>query len=446
MIETEKWPFINDIEAEILPVLMVNRTAWVDLSAHILSPYWNKKERAIIFKMLLIFFDKYKNFPSRAQALDIATRKNYGDKVYEELEKVYDRVASTFSTEEQDYVYDECIKFIRENKIKVALLESVDLLEGGDFLTIESKMKSAVNWNPEVELGTDIMDVAKRFEALEELSNNVIPSPWKTLNYMIGGGFYGKELNIFAGSSSVGKSIALDNIAYHAWDHGHNVVVITLELSEVRKAQRIDAAAIKIPLSEVKGKKNEIIKFFENKKHKNKLYIKEFATNSISPKNIMNFLYQLELYTGLKMRGNNKDSINLLVVDYLELLNPDHKKTNEYEAQGSVGAELRAIGQELDIPIVTACINPDSIVITKRGPKKIMDISIGDYVLSKNNVYNKVLNHKIYPKTKKYKITLKSGKTIICSANHLFPVQEYTKEININMGLKVGHTLLTRGN
>lgn len=456
-MNNETFPFVDAIESEILPAFLINRTMWVDLKDSILSQYWTKKERSIIFKMFSVFFERYKSFPTEAQAIDMATRKNYGLETINEIIHIYNRSADNISTEEQQYLYDECMLFIKNNKIKTALLESVDLLDQGNFLSIESTMKDAVNWNPDVNLGTDIADVEKRFAALEQLSDNVIPSPWKSLNQLIGGGFFGKELNIFAGSSSVGKSIALDNIAYNAWDKGYNVVVITLELSEVRKAQRIDAAATKTSLQEVKTKKDEIIKFFEDKDRKNKLFIKEFPTNSISSKHIMNYLYQLELYQGLKMRGKGKGtgSLDLLVVDYLELVQPDSKKTNEYEAQGAVGAELRAIGQELDVPVVTACLHPHTIVITPEGPKRMMELQIGDKVLSKNAIFNTVKNHCIYlaekpkprskkAKIKKYKITTKSGRTIICSKNHLFPVAEQVNEISVETGLKVGNHFLTR--
>jgi hypothetical protein len=439
-MNTETFPFVDAIEAELLPALINNRTMWVDLKDHILQQYWTKKERAIIYKLFNVFFERYKNFPTRAQALDIATRKNYGDKVLSEIELVYNKVTGDTLPEVQQYVYDEALNFIRNNKIKTALLESVDLLEKRDFLNIESKMKDAVNWNPDIKLGTDIQDVETRFAALENLSNNIIPSPWKVLNMLIGGGFYGKELALFAGTSSVGKSIALDNIAYHAWDQGYNVVMITLELSEVRKAQRIDSSAVRIPLNEVKARKDDVIKFFENKRKNNKLYIKEFPTSSVSAKNILNYLYQLELYNGLKMRGGGKHGLNLLIVDYLELMLPNQKKANEYESQGAVGAELRGIGQELDIPVVSACLDPNTEVITFKGKIKLSELKVGDFIRSKSQ-YNFVQKIQINKNTKKYKIKTKSGKEIICSANHLFPVVNKNEELSINTGLKIGQQL-----
>ena len=73
-------------------------------------------------------------------------------------------------------------------------------------------------------------------------------------------------------------------------------------------------------------------------------------------KNIMNYLYQLELYEGLRMHGGGTGGINLLVVDYLDILLPDRRsaKGDTYTDQGTIGEEMRAVAQELNIPVVTA--------------------------------------------------------------------------------------------
>ncbi len=441
------FPFIDDIEADILPSMIINRKMWVDLSDHILDQYWKNKHRALIFKIFKVFFKKYKTFPTQSQALNIVTKKNYNSKVVDEIEKIYKRIKDEISLEEQNYLYDECKAFIRNNKIKTALLTSVDYLEDEKFLEIEDVMKDAVNWNPDVKLGTDIQKVEERFHELEQLSNNIIPSPWKSLNHVIGGGFYGKELTIFAASSSVGKSIILDNIAYFSWMLGYNVVMITLELSEVRKAQRMDAAALGIPLQDVAYKKDDVIKFFENKKRNNRLFIKEFPTGKCSTKDVKNYLHQLELYEGLKMEGGGKNGLNLILTDYLDIMAPASKKTGDpYLDQGNIGEDLRGLGQELDIPVLSACLDPETIVITKTDECKIKHLKAGEKVLSKNNQWNTVIEKKVYNNTKKYKITTESGKTIVCSANHIFPAQKglYKGEYSINDGLSIGDKLYVK--
>ncbi len=351
----EKFPFIGEIEDQLIPAMVVDRRMWVDLKDHVLGEYWHDEENATIFKIFKVFFERYHSFPTLAQCLDVAARKRYDAGVVGAIERTYETIGNGFSHDELAYLYDECKLFIKNNKIKVALLDSVDLLESQAFLDIEHKMKDAVNWDPEVKLGTRIEDVDSRFDELERVSSNVIPSPWRALNQILGGGFYGKELSMFASSSSVGKSIALDNIAHGSWMAGFNVVSVTLELSEARKCQRMDAAALRIPMGDVIRRKDDVANFYKSKATEAMLFVKEFPTGRMSMDDLMNYLYQLELYTGLKMRGGGKEGVNLIVVDYLDIARPNGKKTGDaYADQGMVGEEMRAVAQELDVPVVTA--------------------------------------------------------------------------------------------
>lgn len=351
----EKFPFIKEIENQMLPAMVTERKIWVDLKDHILQEYWHDEYNARIFKIFSVFFNKYHNFPTEEQCLDIANRKKYDDETKDKITEIYETIGNGFTSDELEYLYDESKLFIKNNKIKVALLDSVDELENQNFLEIEKNMKNAVNWNPEVSLGIQIIDVEERQAELKRISSNVIPSPWKAVNQTLGGGFYGKELTLIASSSSVGKSIALDNIGFKAWEDGFNVVSITLELSEARKAQRMDAAALRMSMMEIENNGDKVAKFYKNLNNDGKLFIKEFPTGRMSMEMAMNYLYQLELYTGLKMHGGGKDGINVLLVDYLDIGKPNGKKSGDsYVDQGSIGEEMRAVGQELDIPVISA--------------------------------------------------------------------------------------------
>jgi intein/homing endonuclease len=82
------------------------------------------------------------------------------------------------------------------------------------------------------------------------------------------------------------------------------------------------------------------------------------------------------------------------------------------------------------------------VVNEKNEILPIKDIKIGDYVLSSNGNYNRVLN--IFPITKKkmFRIRTKSGKEIISSEDHLFPTYN-GNEKTIKSGLKVGDSFIS---
>jgi len=125
---------------------------------------------------------------------------------------------------------------------------------------------------------------------------------------------------------------------------------------------------------------------------------------------------------------------------------------NSYTYIKAIAEEVRGLGGEFDVPIVTAtqlnrtgyCLDIHTTVETKdRGNIIIKDVKVGDELKS-NDGYNKV--KEVFPIENKprYMITTKSGKKIVCSGDHLFPVEDISQEKYIHNGLKVGDKLFIK--
>jgi len=431
MSENEKFQFI-DLESDSLIAFMQDRKLWVDLKDHIDPTFYNDKNVSKIFQLMLLYFNKYKDFPNKNQIITLLNKKNINDKDINKLvNTVYTK--GELSLSDITFIRDEMNEFIKINKMERAILQSVDLIEKKQYTKVHDIVTDAVHWNPDVKLGTNYSNAEERYAKLYELMNNIIESPWEKLNFFLGGGFFRKELYLFAAASSVGKSIALDQVALHCWDKlGLDVVMITFEMSEERKGQRMDACKFGIPVTNVFNEKKHIINIFEKEDKKNKLFIKEMPQTATTA-DIEQYLYQLELYEGIKP--------HILVVDYMDIMSPRRNKTGkDYDDQGTVGADLRDFAKEYNIPVISACLGLNTIVKEKyKGDIKIKDINIGDFILSKNGIFNKVLNKQINKNTDIYEITTKSGKKIICSKNHKFPTTNGEK--SLNSGLNIGEKL-----
>lgn len=95
---------------------------------------------------------------------------------------------------------------------------------------------------------------------------------------------------------------------------------------------------------------------------------------------------------------------------------------------------------DYEINEVSECVDPTGILITKTGPKMLKDIEVGEQIMGSRGWVTVMIKH--HPKVKKsYKITTKSGKTILCSAEHQFPTNK--GRLSINDGLEVGHMVKT---
>ncbi len=367
-MDYEFFPLTENLELDLLKAFRQDRILWNDFKDHIDPNYFKDDNITKIFNIFSKYFEKYRAMPDHEQCKNISQIKKYDESIYKTLDNIFDN--RNVASDKISYLRDECKKFIKENKIKRAVLKSIDLLEQNNYLEIETVVKEAVNWDNSLKLGTDISNVEERFLKLQELTSNVIPSPWSAMNSTIGGGFYAKELFLFVAASSVGKSIALDNCATHSFLRNKNVAVITLELSEERKAQRMDAEMHNIDVSEVIYHKDKITEFYLKNHRENRMFIKEFPTSSISIRHIEQYLYQLDLYEGFIP--------DILFVDYLEILKGSKHTYDEYVDQGTIGNDLRAYAQEKVIPVVSA-------TQTNRGAinipiEELTEANIGDSI------------------------------------------------------------------
>jgi len=248
-----------------------------------------------------------------------------------------------------DWLLNDFETFCRHKSLEKAILESADLLEKGDYGPVEDLVKQAVQIGLQKDLGTDYFKEPKqRLLALKD-NNGQVSTGWETLDRKLFGGFNSGELNIFAGGSGAGKSLFLANLGVNWVLKGLNVVIITLELSEQLVAMRVDSMLTEVPT-------REIFKDLDGVEMKVRLVGRKAGALQIkympSGKNtndIRSFVKEYEIKTGLK--------IDVLLVDYLDLLMPLSKKVSPsdlYVKDKFVSEELRNLSMELGIIFVTA--------------------------------------------------------------------------------------------
>ncbi len=141
---------------------------------------------------------------------------------------------------------------------------------------------------------------------------------------------------------------------------------------------------------------------------------------------------------------------DVIIVDGLNQLklpkgirNNDNNDKFEYLAE-----ELRDWGKEEQFPIwcsfqTNRCLSLDTLVDLKdKGKVRIANLKEGEEILTHQG-YKKIT--KIFPIETQpvYKIKLKSGKEIICSGEHEFPLKNGNL-LNINNGLREGFKLLVK--
>jgi hypothetical protein len=258
--------------------------------------------------------------------------------VVEQLKGVYLQVGS----EDMPYVKKEYLTFAKNQKVKDALLKSVDLLKAGNYDKIIDTMMAASKVGVENDLGLDFID---DFESiLENVKRDSVGTGWEVIDELMDGGLGPGELGVVMAPSGIGKSWFLSKIACAALQRGVNVLHYTLELSESYVGQRYITILTGITTADQKLNKAEIIR--KVKQTQGRVKIKYYPPQFASAKTLSAHIEKV------KTTGFNPQ---LIIIDYADLLKSGNRGSDGLYAElGGIYEELRGLSGEHQIPIWTA--------------------------------------------------------------------------------------------
>ncbi len=271
--------------------------------------------------------------------------EDYSDSIIKQVIDFMARIKSnTIGDDDEEYVKEKSLDFCKKQKLKEAILQSVDLLQSQSFDQIQKVINEAMNLGADNDHGHDYhKDVLDRFEMK---MRNPISTHWDEIDAITKGGLGKRELGVVVAPTGAGKSMALAHLGAMAVVKGKTVVHYTLELADTVVGQRYDSCITGIDLKNLMSMKDSIVMAVEH--IPGQLIIKEYPTKSASTRTISTHLEKL------KQKGINPD---MIIVDYADLLKPTASgfKTQELRhSLGNIYEELRAIGQVWDIPVWTA--------------------------------------------------------------------------------------------
>ena len=240
-----------------------------------------------------------------------------------------------------EYIKDTSLDFCKKQKLKDALMQSVDLIQDSSYEEVRKVIDEALKLGTDNNYGHDFV---KDFQLRYELkARNPISTGWEKIDALTKKGLGSGELGVVIAPTGAGKSMVLTHFGAHAVKSGKNIVHYTLELSESNTGQRYDSCISGIPLNSLFHQKEEVLETITD--IEGTLIIKEYPTKTATTNTIRAHLEKLK-------KRNHK--IDMILVDYADLLRPCvsfKEKRNELE---SIYENLRAIAQEYKCPLWTA--------------------------------------------------------------------------------------------
>lgn len=327
---------------------------WAEQMVEIIKvDYFELDHLQYIVSKWFAYYLKYRSFPSIpilatiiSEALDNSRRNEIlGDKIVKFLSKTMDEP----DLEDLPYVKDKALDFCRNQAMKDALDQSVELWNKGEHGEIIEVMKKALTAGEEVTMGHDFMEdlEARLLPIQRETIGTGIPEWDKALD----GGWGRGELVIFVAAPGVGKSHLLCAAGAQAIKEGYNVVHYTLEMGETEVGNRYDAWLTGINSREIAANADTIREFYETSKGAlGRLIIKEYPSQTATALTLRAHLQRLEL--------KKKFKPDLVIVDYADEMcsSKNFDASESRHTYKAIYRELRNLARELTpkVPVISA--------------------------------------------------------------------------------------------
>jgi replicative DNA helicase len=356
----DRYPYDEEFQESLL-ALMVRDSSFLIQNLDVLNPnYFESETHRIVAKIVVEYAGQYKRTPTRVSLRnliqDYAIVMNYGEDWVGDLTT---KVEELYNVELSDgsYLREKVSKFGRTQSVKVALLQTIDLMKNDGDLDEAQRLllRSFSAGSQSGNLGYNFHE--KPREVLKEILASThydlkrkVSTGFPTLDNYMWGGLGGGEVCMWVAGTGKGKSIMLTNLGASAVLASKKAVVeYSLELDEddmkLRYLSRLTGTRVYDLLAKKLDKDYERqMNALESMKYYLKLV--HFSPRSIGVNGIRSHLTKLMILDEVE--------IGLLIIDYLDLLRPSSPKMDPYEALGETTLELCALAQDLKIPIHTA--------------------------------------------------------------------------------------------
>jgi replicative DNA helicase len=318
--------------------------------------YFEDRSYKIIFEEITSFIVAYEQLPSK-EVLYIETekRKDISENEYKEINNLIKNLDE--KDVDYDWLVDTTEGWCKERAIYLALMQSIKIADGQDEKkspdAIPKILSDALSVSFDSHIGHDyIDDFEKRYDFYHQKETK-ISFDLEYFNKITSGGISNKTLNIALAGTGVGKSLFMCHFASSILLSGKNVLYITLEMSEEKIAERIDANLLNVNIREIVDLPKPI---FQRKidsliaKTQGKLIIKEYPTASAHVGHFRGLLNELNLKKSFRP--------DIIFIDYLNICSSSRYRStvnvNSYSYIKAIAEELRGLAVEFDVPIFSA--------------------------------------------------------------------------------------------
>jgi replicative DNA helicase len=323
-------------QMKVISSLLTHKEFVQNINDVLSDEYFSNPAHKWIINEILKYYEKYHTTIS----MDIlkVEMKKLDNEVLKVSVKEQLREAYKADVDDLQYVQEEFSTFCKNQQLKKALLNSVDLLKAGDYDSIKYMIESAMKAGADKNIGHEYKrDTESRYR---EDHRKIVPTPWPEINELVQGGLGNGDLGLIFGNPGGGKSWTLVALGGFAVKMGYNVIHYTLELSEAYTGRRYDAFFTGVPVDQLEKHKASIEELTSNME--GELIIREFPMGKTTINTIEAHIQKV------KGMGIEPD---LIIIDYIDLLSTRKRNVDRKGEIDDIYTSTKGLARELNIPI-----------------------------------------------------------------------------------------------
>ena len=257
-------------------------------------------------------------------------------------------------TDDEQWLTEETERWAKNQAVYNGIVQSISILEGKDKElskdAIPEILTEALAISLDKSIGHNYLENGEDRWEFYHKKESKIPFDMVMLDKITNGGISPKTLTVLLGGTGVGKTLVKTHLASQYIKQGMNVLYITMEMSEERIAERVDANLLDIDIGDLHMLSKDDFKKRLDKLNIGKLIVKEYPTAGAHVGNFRALIRELKI---------KKDFVpHVIILDYLNICSSSRVKwaanMNTYIYIKSIAEEVRGLAVECNVPVITS--------------------------------------------------------------------------------------------
>lgn len=345
------------LEETIFSHLLYNEDYTRKVIPFLKSEYFQTRPNKILFELIDNHIKTYNKIPSKeVLSVKLESLGNVSEEEYKNCVELVSKLQADPNTS-VDWLCDQTEKFCQDKAVYNAIMDSIKIIDKKDPKrstgAIPQILTEALSVSFDTNIGHDFIEDSERRFDYYHVREEKLQFDLEYFNKITKGGLSKKTLNIILASTGVGKTMFMTHCAANHLSLGKNVLYLTMEMSEERIAERIDANLMNVTVDDLKELPKETYKRNMERIRNmtsGKLIVKEYPTAAANSAHFRHLLQELKLKKHFKP--------DIIYVDYLNICASSRMKmggsVNSYMYVKAIAEELRGLAVEFDLPIISA--------------------------------------------------------------------------------------------